>query len=94
MGGTSEGAINQLGYQYLRSGKTAEAVRTFEVNVERFPASPNVYDSAGDGYEAAGQLERARRSFAMALERGRKAGNPNVAVYQANLDRVTKKLGR
>ena len=94
VGGTAEAAINLLGYQYLRSGRTAEAVRTFEVNVERFPASANVYDSAGDGYEAAGQLERARRSFAMALERGRKAGNPNVAVYQANLDRVTKKLGR
>src|SRR5687767_8672569 len=40
-----ENLINQLGYQFLAQAKPEEAIAVFKANVERYPASANVYDS-------------------------------------------------
>jgi len=42
--------LNSLGYDYLRAGKTGEAIRIFAKNVQEYPASSNVYDSLGEAY--------------------------------------------
>jgi len=54
-----EFAVNALGYERLQDGKAAEAVEIFKINVAAYPASPNVYDSLGDAYVAAGNRELA-----------------------------------
>lgn len=65
---TAERSLNNIGYQLLSEEKPELAVAVFELMVEIFPDSPNAYDSMADGYEAAGQKERAIRFSKMALE--------------------------
>ncbi len=43
--------INQVGYQHLFADQNDEAIAVFKLQVERYPESPNVYDSLGEAYE-------------------------------------------
>jgi tetratricopeptide (TPR) repeat protein len=63
-----EVAINVLGYERLQLGKAAEAIEIFKINVAAYPASPNVYDSLGDAYVAAGNRDLAIQASRKALE--------------------------
>jgi hypothetical protein len=45
----SERQINALGYEYLGKGKLQDAIALFQLNVEVYPTSSNVYDSLGEG---------------------------------------------
>jgi dienelactone hydrolase len=63
-----EFAVNLLGYERLQTGKTAEAIEIFKINVAAYPASPNVYDSLGDAYLAAGNRDLAIEASRKALE--------------------------
>jgi tetratricopeptide (TPR) repeat protein len=63
-----EGQINQLGYQFLRRGKTKEAIAVFEINAREFPNSSNVYDSLGEAYMNAGQKEMAIKNYRKSVE--------------------------
>jgi tetratricopeptide (TPR) repeat protein len=49
-------------------GDTRAAIELFQMNVTAFPNSPNVYDSLGDAYLAAGQKDLARQNAQKALE--------------------------
>lgn len=49
-----EGPMNALGYELLGQGRLDDAIAVFELNVEAYPQSANVYDSLGDGYRARG----------------------------------------
>jgi tetratricopeptide (TPR) repeat protein len=64
----SEEALNQWGYDLLRSGNKVEAVKVFELNVSLRPNSSNAYDSLGDGYEALGDTGAAIRSYTQAVK--------------------------
>ena len=64
----SEDALNQWGYDLLRSGRKFESVKVFELNVSLWPNSSNAYDSLGDGYEALGDTEAAIRSYTQAVK--------------------------
>jgi CubicO group peptidase (beta-lactamase class C family) len=64
----NEGGINSLGYSYLRSKRVREAVEIFKLNVEVFPASPNVYDSLGEAYAENGDKELAIQNYRKSLE--------------------------
>jgi predicted alpha/beta superfamily hydrolase len=87
-----ESVINNLGYVFLLQDKTEEAIAVFRANVERYPASANVYDSLGEGLEAAGQLEEARTLYERAHKMGQEVGDPNTAAYLGHLEAVTEKL--
>ena len=87
-----ENAINRLGYRLLGEEKEDEAVAVFRKNVERYPESANVYDSLGEGLEAAGQLEEALASYARACARGETIDDPNLEAYQLHHDRLKEKL--
>ncbi len=63
-----EVAVNMLGYERLQADKTAEAVEIFKINVAAYPASPNVYDSLGDAYVAAGNRDLAIQASRKSLE--------------------------
>jgi CubicO group peptidase (beta-lactamase class C family) len=64
----SEGPMNGLGYQFLRSKKIDEAIEIFKLNVEAFPNSSNVYDSLGEAYMEKGEPELAVRNYKKSVE--------------------------
>ncbi len=49
-------------------GDTKVAIELFQLNVTAYPNSPNVYDSLGDAYLAAGQKDLARQNAKKAIE--------------------------
>lgn len=62
-----ESELNTLGYDLLRKHKFAEAIRIFELNVEAYPQSGNVYDSLGEACLAAGNKPQAIANYEKAL---------------------------
>ena len=63
-----EEQVNIMGYERLQAGETEAALEIFKLNALAYPGSPNVYDSLGDAYLAAGQKDLARDSAKMTLE--------------------------
>tara|TARA_R100000935_G_C2784554_1_gene143211 strand:- start:109 stop:933 length:825 start_codon:yes stop_codon:yes gene_type:complete len=63
-----ENDMNALGYQFLESDKTNEAIAVFKLNVKEFPESSNVYDSLGEAYMKAGNKELAILNYKRSLE--------------------------
>jgi len=86
-----ENAINGLGYRLMEMKKFNEAIAVFQQNVELYPASANVYDSLGEGYEGGGKLDLATQSFQKAIELGTKTNDPGLDSFQDHLKRVTGK---
>jgi CubicO group peptidase (beta-lactamase class C family) len=64
----SEGQLNTLGYQILRSKGPKEAIEIFKLNVEMFPAASNPYDSLAEAYLEDGQKELALVNYKKAVE--------------------------
>lgn len=88
---TPESVINTLGYNYLQTQEFEKAIAVFKTNVERYPGSANVYDSLGEAYENQGKLDQAAKNYKKAVSLGEKNSDANLAVYQINLERVSKK---
>ena len=63
-----ENGINSLGYQLLRAKKVEEAIRIFQLNVEWYPESWNVYDSLGEDYLAHGDKDLAIKNYGKSVE--------------------------
>ena len=63
-----ERSLNALGYRLLSEGRTGEAIAVFEMNVEAFPDSWNVYDSLAEGFMTAGNNERAIELYRKSLQ--------------------------
>ncbi len=63
-----ETETNLLGYQLLQAGNFNDAVVVFQMNVEGYPRSANVYDSLSDGYLAMGNKEEALKYAQKAIE--------------------------
>ena len=65
----NERVLNALGYNYVRQSKLKEAIRIFQLNVEAYPQSSNVYDSLGEAYMLNGDkdlaIENYEKSFAI-----------------------------
>ena len=64
----AEVVVNLIGYEHLQSGDAKGAVEILKLNAAAFPSSPNVFDSLGDAYLAAGERELARQSSQKALD--------------------------
>jgi tetratricopeptide (TPR) repeat protein len=58
---------DNLGYGLLRKGDKAGAIKIFQLNVEMYPKSANVYDSLGEAYAANGQKDLAIANYRKAL---------------------------
>lgn len=63
-----ENQLNSLGYQLLRANKYSEAIRVFQLNVEAYPQSSNVYDSLAEAYLRDRDEGRAAANYRRALE--------------------------
>lgn len=63
-----EGAINRLGYEFLRRGRARTAIEIFELNTELHPDSWNVWDSLGEAHMVEGNRRRAIELYEKSLE--------------------------
>ena len=89
---TPENLINQIGYRLIFDGKPEEAIAVFKANVERYPASANVYDSLAEAYERGGRIDLAEPLYDKARTLGEQNNDPNAAVYKTNYERAHTKL--
>ena len=89
---TPENLINQIGYRFIFDGKPEEAIAVFKTNVERYPASANVYDSLAEAYERGGHIDLAEPLYDKARTLGEHNNDPNIAVYKTNYERAHTKL--
>jgi tetratricopeptide (TPR) repeat protein len=51
--------LNALGYELLTENKIEEAITIFQLNVEEYPESWNVYDSLAEAYVESGEKQLA-----------------------------------
>jgi glyoxylase-like metal-dependent hydrolase (beta-lactamase superfamily II) len=79
----SEAEYNQLGYRLLGQEQYAAAIAVFELNVEMYPESWNVYDSLGEAYMLADNDQRAIELYRRSLEI-----NPDNANAVTMLERL------
>jgi hypothetical protein len=63
----AEGRLNSIGYMLLEYKKTAEAIAIFQLNVEFYPNSWNVYDSLAEAYLASGDKALAITNYEKSL---------------------------
>ena len=87
-----ETLINQMGYQFLFDNRPEDAIAVFKANVERYPASANVYDSLAEAHERGGRLDLAEPLYDKARTLGEQNNDPNAGIYKANYERVHAKL--
>lgn len=87
-----ENVLNNMGYRAMGQDKTDLAIEYFLHNVKLYPESANVYDSLGEGYEAAGKLDLAKENYEMAIKIGTKLKDNNLAIFKEHLDNVSKKI--
>lgn len=63
-----ENEFNLLGYRFLGQDRVDEAITVFELNVDRYPESWNVYDSLGEACAVRGDRERAIELYRRSVE--------------------------
>ncbi|WNG50444.1 serine hydrolase [Archangium minus] len=88
----SEPQLNRAGYHLLGSGRVADAIELFKLNVEMFPQSGNVYDSLGEAYMASGNKELALVNYRRALELD--PSNANAAETLKRLEKTEGATGK
>lgn len=70
-----EDEFNELGYDFLHSGKLPEALEVFKTNMKLFPSSWNVYDSYGEALLKKGNKQEAIKMYKKSVEMN--PGNEN-----------------
>jgi tetratricopeptide (TPR) repeat protein len=79
-----EGELNTMGYQLIRANKPNDAIRIFQLNVEAYPQSANVYDSLGEAYMNDGDKPEAIANYEKSVQLNPK--NRNAIVYLQKLN--------
>jgi len=79
-----EDELNGLGYQLIQTKKFKEAIRIFQLNVEAYPKSSNVYDSLGEGYMDDGDKALAVANYQRSLELNPKNHNAVKMLQKLN----------
>jgi predicted alpha/beta superfamily hydrolase len=88
-----EALLNQIGYQFLRAQKYAEAIEVFKKNAENHPNAANCYDSLAEAYEKSGALKLARENYEKAYKMAEAHGETQLAdTARANFERLSAKL--
>ncbi|HSG81361.1 MAG TPA: tetratricopeptide repeat protein, partial [Gemmatimonadota bacterium] len=82
-----EYVLNSLGYRLLGADRFDDAIRIFTLNVEEYPGAWNPYDSLGEAYMRAGNLEMATAYYEKSLEL-----NPDNSGGRAMLERIRAQL--
>ncbi len=83
----TENELNTYGYTLLGQGEHDKAISVFQLNAQRHPKSPNVWDSLGEGYATKGDKKNAIINFKKSLSL-----NPPANV-KANSEKYLKQFG-
>ena len=75
-----EDQLNALGYRLIQAKEYSKAIRIFQLNVEAYPQSSNVYDSLGEAYMDSGDKTQAKANYQKSLELNPKNGNAVVML--------------
>jgi CubicO group peptidase (beta-lactamase class C family) len=81
--------LNTLGYGLLRAEQIDDAILIFKLNVEEYPDASNPYDSLGEAYAEAGQLDLAIENYEKSVEL-----NPENTNGIAALERLRAQVTR
>lgn len=73
-----------MGYDLIRAKKFDAAIRIFQLNVEAYPQSGNVYDSLGEAYMDGGNKPLAIANYKRSLELNPKNGGAVVMLRKLN----------
>jgi len=79
-----ENELNNLGYRLLRANKLNDAIRIFQLNVEAYPQSSNVYDSLGEAYMDEGEKPPAIANYQKSLQLNPKNRNAVKMLEKLN----------
>jgi tetratricopeptide (TPR) repeat protein len=79
-----EDELNNLGYELIRKKELKEAIRIFQLNVEAYPRSGNVYDSLGEAYMDDGNKPLAIANYQKSLQLNPKNGGAVVMLKKLN----------
>jgi len=82
----AENELNALGYRYLQSGRSAEAVAVFEINAEAFPRSWNVWDSLAEAHLSRNDQDKAEEFYRKSVELNpeNRNGRFQLSIIQGN----------
>ena len=86
-----EMALNELGYELLGEGHTAEAIAVFERAARENPGSANSWDSLADALDEGGKSAEALRASKHAVELATRYDLPNRADFEHALAKRQKK---
>ncbi|WP_062057328.1 serine hydrolase [Aquimarina longa] len=81
-----ERELNNLGYEFLRDKKVDNAISIFELMVSEFPNSANAYDSLGEAYFTAENIELALKNYKKSLELN--PNNSNAAKWIETMQKL------
>ena len=79
-----EDQLNLFGYDLIRAKKFKEAIRIFQLNVEAYPHSSNVYDSLGEGYMDDGDKQQAIANYQKSIQLNPKNHNAVLMLQKLN----------
>jgi len=80
-----EPIINDLGYQFMETD-IDKAIKFFQLNIDTYPKSYNVYDSMGEAWMHKGDLKKAIDYYEKSL-----ALNPNNQGAKNNIKKMKEK---
>lgn len=86
---SDENELNQLGYEFLRNKNVDSAFEVFNLNVQEFPNSSNVYDSRGESYFYKKDYLLAKKDYLKSLELN--ASNQNASEMLVKIEAIIKK---
>ena len=75
-----EDQLYALGYRLTQAKEYSKAIRIFQLNVEAYPQSSNVYDSLGEAYMDSGNKTQAIVNYQNSLALNPKNGNAVVML--------------
>ena len=84
--------VNDVGYEYLRAGKSDAAIAFFRFNTEQYPQSTNAWDSLGEALQKAGKRDEALVSYRRALKIAQTNQDPNLPSFKARIAALEKSL--
>ena len=86
--GVPQEVLRQVGYLYSNEEMHEQAIALFSQNAKTYPNQPRVYNSLGDGYAAAGLLEKAKEAFQNAVNLAKEQGDEDFDWFSRNLQRI------
>lgn len=79
-----ESELNALGYQLIQAKKFHHAIRVFQLNVEVYPQSSNVYDSLAEAYMDNGNKPESIVNYQKSLQLNPKNRNAVLMLQKLN----------